>query len=160
MFFKPVFKQWRYSPRKTNNCVTGKLRACFCTCIQDLRNFVIRESRNDRRNHHANGNVRRTKLADRIEAAVGRRSTRLQYSLQTSVERGHRDVYCRRIASRKFAEEIDIARNEMILGDDRDRIAKFGKHFKTVARNAQLSLDRLIGVGHAAHDKRLWLPTR
>ena len=84
-----------------------------------------------------------------------RRSTRLQYSLQTGVERGHRDVYCRRIASGKFAEEIDIARNEMILGDDRDRIAKFGKHFEAVARNAQLSLNGLIRVGHAAHDKRL-----
>ena len=60
----------------------------------------------------------------------------------------------------EVAQKIDVACNKTVLCDDRHRIAKSGQHFETAASNAQLSLDRLIRIGHAAQHQRLRLPPR
>ena len=39
-------------------------------------------------------------------------------------------------------------------------LTKFCENFEAPARNTQFSLDRLIRIGHAAHDQRLWPPPR
>src|SRR5205085_9625121 len=41
MLLQPMLEQWRYCPGQPNNRVTGKLRACFCTCAEDVRNLMI-----------------------------------------------------------------------------------------------------------------------
>ena len=62
--------------------------------------------------------------------------------------------------ARELAQNIDIARDKMVLCDDRHRIAKFRKHLEAAARYLQFSLHRLIRIGHATQHQRLRLPSR
>ena len=39
-----------------------------------------------------------------------------------------------------------------------DRIAELGQHLQAAARDAEPALDRLVGIGHAAHHQHLRLP--
>ena len=61
--------------------IAGKLRARFCTGVENPWNFVIVEPGNDRRNHHANWNSCAAKLSDRFKAARWRRGARLKHAL-------------------------------------------------------------------------------
>src|SRR3982750_1706869 len=85
MFLEPALKQRRHGPWQTDNCVAGKLSACFCTSIQDLWNFMISQARNKRSNHHAGWNPRAAKLSDCLEPGVRRRGARLEHSLQLRI---------------------------------------------------------------------------
>ena len=67
MFLQPMLEQWRNRPRQADYGVAGKLGACLCACFQDLRNLVISESGDDRRDHYANWNFCCTKLLDSVE---------------------------------------------------------------------------------------------
>ncbi|MND09650.1 hypothetical protein D3C83_331580 [compost metagenome] len=45
---------------------------------------------------------------------------------------------------------LEIADDEGVLGDDRDRMAEIGEHGEAAARDPELPLDRLVAVGHPA----------
>src|SRR5207253_1065912 len=47
-----------------------------------------------------------------------------------------------------------------VLGDDGDRVAKLGEHFKTAPRQLYAALDRLIAIGDAADAQNARLPAR
>src|SRR4029077_7054848 len=57
------------------------------------------------------------------------------------------------------AQNIDIARDEMVFCDDRHRIAKLREHIEAATRDPQFSLHGLIRIGYPAHNKRLRLPS-
>jgi hypothetical protein len=48
----------------------------------------------------------------------------------------------------------------LVLGHDDDRVAKLSQDFETSPRKLELSLDRLIGVGHSADRDHPGLPLR
>src|SRR5438067_1334276 len=62
--------------------------------------------------------------------------------------------------ARQFPEQVDVARYQPVLCDDRHWVSEFRQHFEATARDPQLSLDRLVRIGHAAHDKDLRFPFR
>ena len=49
------------------------------------------------------------------------------------------------------AEDVDVARDQMRLGDDADRMVRPAQHLEDAAGDAELALDRLVGVGVGAH---------
>src|SRR4051794_10024816 len=55
---------------------------------------------------------------------------------------------------------IDVARDEMVLGDDDDRIAELGEDAEAAARDLELPFDWLESVGHTADGDRLRRPLR
>ena len=58
----------------------------------------------------------------------------------------------------ELGQQIDVARDEVVLGDHAHRIARFHQHLEAAARDAELPLDRLIGIGDAAEHHHLRLP--
>ena len=60
-----------------------------------------------------------------------------------------RDEHPRRLMCASLRADR-FARDQPVLGDDRDRLAKLREHFQAAA-SAQLAFDRLIGIGHPAH---------
>ena len=58
----------------------------------------------------------------------------------------------------EFAEQVDIARDQAILGNDSDRVAKPREHFQASSGNPQPPFDRLIRIGYAAHGDHLGIP--
>ena len=161
MFLQPMLEQRRNRPWQADNCVTGKLRARFCARFQDLRNFVIGESRNDRRDHYANRNscvreVARWLPADACGDDVRGSSTRCNV--------GSRDVTetftaaALHAASSRKISMSRVTRWFFVM------IATGLRNFASTSRQPrvmlQFSLDRLIRIGHAAHHERLRLPSR
>src|ERR1700750_1442540 len=126
-----MLKQRRNRPWETNNRVASKLRARLCARLQDVRDLVISESGNNWRDHYANWNFCRTKLFDCVEPALRRGRARFEHALQRGIERRNRNVARRGIARREFAQDIDIARDEMVLCNDRHRIAKLCQYIET-----------------------------
>ena len=120
--------------------------------------FVIGQAGDDRREHDADGDVRLRQRLDRREAAFGRAGARLHLARQIRIERGHREHHHRRAMRRELREQIDIARDQMILGDDADGIAELRQDFQALAGDLQLTLDRLIAIGDAADGDRARLP--
>src|SRR5438874_7206841 len=160
MFLQPMLEEWRNRPWQADNRVASKLRARFCARVQDLRNLMVGKSWNYGCYHDSNWNVCFAKLLNGIQTSSRRRGARLQHSLQILVERGHRNIDRSGVACREFAQKIDVARNKMVLCDDRYGVPKVRKHFKATARDLQFSFDRLIRIGHAAQHQRLRLPAR
>src|SRR6266498_5162693 len=121
---------------------------------------MIGQSGNNRRNHHTSRNSCGAKWADSTQTRLRGGGAWFEHALQIGIERGDGDVYCRCIACRELAEKIDISRDETVLCDDRHWVAKFCEHFETTACDAQLFLNRLVRIGHAAHHEHLRFPTR
>src|SRR4026209_1507628 len=81
MFLQPMLEQWRNRPWQADDRVAGKLRARFCARIQDLRNLVISEPGNNRRDHYAKWNFGCTKLFDGGEPTLRRGRARFEHAL-------------------------------------------------------------------------------
>ena len=89
VFLKPMLEQWRNRPWQADNCVTGKLRACFRARIKDFGNFMVSKSGNNWRDHYANWNFRGVKVAYGIKPALRRRGARFEHLLQLWIEGRH-----------------------------------------------------------------------
>ena len=60
----------------------------------------------------------------------------------------------------EIGQHVLIARDEMVLGDDHDRVAVLGEHLQATAGEFQAPLDGLIAIGHAAQGHHARLPAR
>eukprot|EP01035_Chromulina_nebulosa_P036809 gene36809-49645_t len=60
----------------------------------------------------------------------------------------------------EFAENIAVAGDEGVFGDDGDGLAKLGADFEAAAGDAKVALGGLVAVGGAAHGDALRLPAR
>src|SRR6266516_4965407 len=103
---------------------------------------MIGQPRNDRRYHHTSWKSCGAKLPDRIQASLRRGRARFEHALQIWIERCDGDVYCHCIACCELAQKIDISRDETVLSDDRNRVAKVCQHFEATACDAQRFLNR------------------
>ena len=92
------------------------------------------------------------------EAAGGRRSARLQAARELRVERGDRDEDDGGLELRERAEKVGVARDEVVLRDDANRISEFEEHLQAGAREAQPALDGLVAISDAGKADDLWLP--
>ena len=80
-----------------------------------------------------------------------RRGARLHVARQLLVERGHRQEHLGEVALGHVGQDVDVARHQMVLGDDAHRIVEVAQHAQDLARDLELALDRLIGIGVGAH---------
>ncbi len=60
----------------------------------------------------------------------------------------------------ELGEDVGVARDQRVLGDDADRVAELGQHLEAAPRQLQRPLDRLVAVGDAAEGHHLRLPRR
>ncbi len=76
-----------------------------------------------------------------------RGGARFQLAREFGIERGYAEVDRNQLLRRHLAQDVDIALDQRRLGDDRHRVAKPLQHLEQRARDLQLALDRLVGVG-------------
>ena len=56
---------------------------------------------------------------------------------------------CDQILRRQRRQQVQIAHDQRVLGDDAHGLPRFEHHFQAAAREAKLALGRLIAIGHA-----------
>src|SRR6266550_7832298 len=66
MFIEPMLEQWRDRPGQPQQNMPGELGTSFSASRNDRRNLVIVNARDHGRDHHADRNVCRAQLCDRI----------------------------------------------------------------------------------------------
>ena len=62
------------------------------------------------------------------------------------------------VECRQLDEEVEVAGDEVVLGDDGDRVAELEEGLQAAARDPELALDRLVAVGVARQGHGLGLP--
>ena len=105
---------------------------------------------NDRRDAHADRHAGARERLDRADAPVRRRGARLEDARERRVERRHRDVDRHQAALAHRRDEVEIALDARRFGDQRERVSAFGKNLDHRARDAELALHRLVGIGRRA----------
>ena len=122
----------------------------FSRRFKDRFDLMIRQTRNDGRNHDCNRNSSLGQLPHGFESARWRGRAWLHRSGHTAIKcrDRHRDsgeiFFCHRL------QDVDVARDQRRLCDDADGMLGPRHHFQDGSGNPALALDRLIGVGIAA----------
>ena len=114
--------------------------------------------RDHRRDEHAHRYSRIGQSPDHPQPPRRRRAARLQPPRDLVVEVVERDRDRREPLRRHRRQEIDVALDRRVLGDETDRLIELAADFDDRARDFPLALDRLIGVGvDADHDLRAFV---
>ena len=83
-----------------------------------------------------------------------RTRARFEFRGQAIVQRGDRNEYTRKIGLCHGRKQIQIAFDQRVLGDDRERMPALGQHFDHLPRDAITPFDRLVRVGVGAQIDR------
>ena len=121
---------------------------------------MVRQSGNHRSDQRTDGNARFGQLFNRRQPARRLRCAWLQFSSQFAVEGSYRDEDQRGVQPGEPRQQIDVASDQLILGNNDDRILKFSEHFKTAPCELQPPLDGLIRISDTAYRDDLRLPLR
>ena len=89
------------------------------------------------------------RIASRRFAGVAARGSILRARRGSRRRHRQRDLGEAAIGHRR--QDVDVARDEMRLRDDADRMVRPRQHLEHRARDPELLLDRLVGVGVRAH---------
>ncbi len=87
-----------------------------------------------------------------------RRGAGLELFREACVEGGDRDIDADGVVGGEFPVEIDVAGDEVVLGDDGDGVAEFREDSDAAAGEFELALDGLVAIGDAAEGDGFGLP--
>ena len=59
----------------------------------------------------------------------------------------------------QFPEEVDVPCDQVVLGDDANRVSELRQHLQAPPGELEPALDGLVAVGDAAHRQELRLPS-
>src|SRR3984957_21040035 len=102
-------------------------------------NFVVIDRRNDRCHQctHRNSGCMQSTYGMQPCRCGG--STRLEDALQVRIKRSHTDMDGGEIVAGHRRKNIDVALNEMPLGDDRHRMSKLLQHLENRSGHLELA---------------------
>ena len=143
---QPFLEQVAHLERQPQQHVAGALDAGRLGGIENAFDLRIVDGGHDGRDHDRGWNAGSRELAQRFEPARRRRRARLHDARELGIERRHRDGDLGEIARGHAAEDIDVARDQVRLGDDPDRMAGAFQHFEDAAHDLVAPLDRLIRI--------------
>ena len=72
----------------------------------------------------------------RAQAHGGAGGAWFEFGGERAIERSDREDCGAGIPACQFSEDVGVAGDEMVFGDDANRIAELGKHFEATARDA------------------------
>ena len=143
---------------QTQDHASGELRPRFSGGGDELWDFVIVDGRNDGGDHHPCRNARLAKLSKSIEARLRGRSSRLENGAQFRIQTGQGYEDHHRTVVGELLQEINIPRDQTVLGNDADGVAEISEHFKAGPGDAKFSFNRLIAIGDTAHGDDVRFP--
>jgi hypothetical protein len=140
--------------RKRRTC--ARIRCRF----ENALHLGLVDEGDHRRHAHTHRHTRLGERRDGLQAAVRRGGARLEDACERGVERGHRAINGDQPLRRHRRDEVEVAFDARRLGDQRKRMAAFVQHLDHRARDAELALDRLVGIGGGADVEHLRLVAR
>eukprot|EP01136_Pigoraptor_vietnamica_P033088 Opistho-1_new@95607 len=146
---QPLAEHRTQLERQAQHRVGGAPRAGLPRGFEHLLHVVVDE-RDLRRHAHTHGNARIGQRAQGAQAPVGCGGTRLQDARELRIQRGDGHVDRGQALCGHGREQVDVALHPAALGDDGQRVPRFGEHFEHAAHEPVLALDGLVGVGHGA----------
>ena len=160
MILEPRREDFFHRMREADDAVGGSCRPGSPCGFEDGRNFVVVQSRDNRRDDDPCRDTRLGELRDGIETPGRGRGARLQAARELRVQRGHRDVRRAEALLGHHGKDVEIARDEVVFGDDTDRISEFRQHLQALPRDAETVFDRLVAVRDGTQGQHLRLPAR
>jgi hypothetical protein len=157
---EPLDKNVFHGVREAEDDVAGEGGAGRGRGVEDRGQFVVGEAGQHGGDHDAGGNAGVGELADRAEAGGGSRGAGLEFAGEFGVERGDGKVDGGGLVAGELGEEIAVAGDEGVFGDDGDGLAKFGADFEAAAGDAEVAFGGLVAVGGAAQGDVFRLPAR
>lgn len=113
--------------------------------------FAVVDSGQNGSGHDGDGNSGGGKFADGLKAIARAGGARFHFRGEFVVQACDADGNMDGAMSVEFAEQVEIAQDEFVFGDDADGLAAFDHDFKATTRDAEFSFDWLIAIGHAGH---------
>lgn len=147
VLLQPVPEQVLYLMRKPQQDVTRPFRAGVRRLGEDGLHLVIVHEGNQRRHQHADRHPRRTQASYRLQPPVRGAGARLQPAREVGIQRGHGHIDPHEPQPGQFGQQVEVAQDQGVLGDEGDRMAGLPHHFQQAAREPVLALDGLVGVG-------------
>lgn len=117
---------------------------------QDGLDLGIVQEGNHRRHHGPHRHTGAVQLGNGLQPAVRGAGARLQPLGEAGIQAGHGDENTHQLLFRQRHQEVEIAQDQRVLGDDGDRMPGFQQYLQQAARDAPGALDGLVGIGVAA----------
>jgi hypothetical protein len=151
---QPVAEDRRHLVRQAQQYITRRLGAGRGDGVEDTFEEQVGDHRDHRRHQHAHRHAGRVQAADAFEAPRRRAGARFQPRGEAIVEAGHRDHHVGKAGLAHRAEQVEVAFDQRVLGDDRQRMPGRTEHLDQLAGEPALALQRLVGVGVGADGDR------
>ena len=91
---------------------------------------------------------------------MGELARGVQLARQAVVQGGDRHIYLHQATARHLAQDVQVARDQRVLGDDSYRQLALPQHLQHRTRDAQLALGGLVRIGIGAQHYQAGLVTR
>ena len=147
--------------RQSQQRPAGARRTGVARALEHAHELVVVEAGDHRRAHHADRHARLRERLDHLEPALA--ATRAHGSI---VRASSASIHARLTLdvhagfARELGDQIDVALDQRVLRDHRDRVAILEADLETLPRQLELLLDRLVAVGDAGEHHELALPAR
>ena len=128
--------------------------------FQNGGDLLVVQAGDDGRGHHPAGDTGGAQFTQRLEPPPRGRGPWLHSRRQRGGDRGDREVDAAGLESVELHEQVEVAGDQVVLRDDRHRVAELGQDLQTAPRDPELSLDRLVRVGDAGEHDDLGFPAR
>ena len=158
MVVEPLEKHVFHGVRQAEDDIAGAGGAGGGGGGEDGGHFVVGEAGEYRRDHDAGRNAGGGELADGAEASGGTGGAGFEFAGELGVEGRDGNVDGGGLVAGEFGEEVAIAGDEGVFGDDGDGLAKFDADLEAAAGDAKVAFGGLIAVGDTAHRDVLRCP--
>lgn len=129
-----------------------------CRGIEEGGDLAIVDAGDDRRGHDGDGDSGARDFADGLKAVARAGGAGLHDRGEIVLEAGDADRDVDGAVLVQALEQVEIAQDEFVLGDDADGLAALGHHFEAAAGDAEFALDGLVAIGDAGHRDRFAPP--
>ncbi|CFM86922.1 Uncharacterised protein [Bordetella pertussis] len=147
MRLQPGFEDLFHFPGQAQHGVAGVAGASRAGLLQDVLEGFVVDERDDRRHQHTHRHAGLRQGAHRLQPAVRRRGARFQRAGHGGIQRGDADEYRDQLLARQVLQQVEVALDQGVLGNDGKRVAGLQQQFEHAARQAPGTLDGLVGVG-------------
>src|SRR5215210_777260 len=157
---QPVLEERGDGPREAHRDVPGEGGASLRGGREEVRDLVVVEARDHGRSYHTDRDACLRELPDRCQPPDGPGRSRLHDAPEVVVQRRQGDRDGRGPVSGELRQQVYVPDNEVVFGDHDYGVAETREDFEAAARDPELPLHGLVGIGYPAHRENLRLPPR
>ena len=132
----------------------GRTRTRLRRGLQDGLEFGVVERRNHRRREHPHRDPRLPERGDGAQPPRGSRRAGFHGPREVAPESGHRDHHPREPVAGHLGDDVEVPQDQRRLRDDAGGVARLAEHLEDLPGDAEVTLDRLIGIGVRAERQR------